>query len=141
MKIGLISGYFNPTHSGHLDYIEAAKAASDFLIVIVNNDLQVALKGSAFMDESSRLRIVKSLKAVDLAIISIDCGKSVVKTIEWLMGELGEYQLTLFNSGDRNPENQDSEESAFCKANEIGEVFLDLPKVESSSRLRTLCGQ
>lgn len=138
MRIGLASLYANPLHSGHLDYLEAAKAASDFLVVIVNNDLQVALKGSAFMDEISRLRIIAALKCVDVAVLSIDTGKSVVKSIEYLRAELGEFQLTLFNSGDRVPGNQDSEESNFCRANEIGEVFLDLPKIESSSRLRNL---
>ena len=46
MKIAIVSGYFNPLHVGHLDYLETAKKISDKLIVIVNNDHQVSLKGS-----------------------------------------------------------------------------------------------
>ena len=60
MRIGIISGYFNPIHTGHLDYIEGAKQKCDLLYVIVNNDHQVNIKGSKqFMDEDSRLRIVR----------------------------------------------------------------------------------
>ena len=45
-RVIIISGYFNPLHSGHLDYIESAKEKGDYLIVIVNNDKQVEMKGS-----------------------------------------------------------------------------------------------
>ena len=36
-RVIIVSGYFNPLHSGHLDYIDAAKEKGDYLIVIVNN--------------------------------------------------------------------------------------------------------
>lgn len=72
-RVVVVSGYFNPIHSGHIDYLESAKERGDYLIVIVNNDHQVSLKGSdPFMDENERLRIVKSLRCVDKAVISID---------------------------------------------------------------------
>ena len=76
--IGIVSGYFNPIHRGHLEYINAAKKECDFLVVIVNNDLQVKLKKSkVFMDENHRFEIVSNLKATDSAIISIDKSPSV----------------------------------------------------------------
>jgi cytidyltransferase-like protein len=40
MKTVVVSGYFNPLHKGHIDYISAAKKLGDYLIVIVNNDRQ-----------------------------------------------------------------------------------------------------
>ena len=47
------SGYFNPLHKGHVEYLEKAKELGDYLIVIVNSDHQRALKGSKeFMDEN-----------------------------------------------------------------------------------------
>ena len=55
-KAIIVSGYFNPLHKGHLELFEKAKASGDQLWVIVNSDLQRALKGSKeFMDENERL--------------------------------------------------------------------------------------
>ena len=44
MKKVAISGYFDPIHVGHLEYIELSKKLGDYLIVIVNNNHQCELK-------------------------------------------------------------------------------------------------
>ena len=70
-KIGIVSGYFNPIHQGHIEYINAAKQDCDHLVVIVNNDYQVKLKGSTpFMDTRHRAFIVNSLQSVDEVFLS-----------------------------------------------------------------------
>ena len=72
-KVIIVSGYFNPLHKGHLELLEKAKTKGNELWVIVNNDLQRELKGSkAFMEEDERIQIVKALRLVDKALISID---------------------------------------------------------------------
>ena len=82
MKIVIISGYFNPIHSGHVDYIQSAKKLGDKLIVIVNNDKQVILKGSVpFQDEEERKKIVSNIKGVDHAVISIDKDATVCESL------------------------------------------------------------
>ena len=82
MKIVIISGYFNPIHSGHVDYIQSAKKLGDKLIVIVNNDKQVILKGSVpFQDEEERKKIASNIKGVDHAVISIDEDATVCESI------------------------------------------------------------
>ena len=49
-----VSGYFDPIHVGHLEYLELAKKIGDYLIVIVNNDFQASLKkGKSFMNEKA----------------------------------------------------------------------------------------
>ena len=79
-KAIIVSGYFNPIHKGHLEYINNAKAMADELFVIVNSDHQRALKGSKeFQKEDERLFIVQNIKAVDKAIISIDKDRTVCK--------------------------------------------------------------
>ena len=83
MKIVVISVYFNPIHSGHIDYIQSAKKLGDKLIVIVNNDKQVSLKGSVpFQDEEERKKIVSNIKGVDHAVISIDEDTTVCESIK-----------------------------------------------------------
>ena len=78
-----VSGYFNCLHQGHLEYLELSKKLGDKLIVIVNNDKQSILKkGSSFMNENERLKIIRSLKCVDFAVLSIDEDRTVCKTLE-----------------------------------------------------------
>ena len=51
-KLMIVSGYFNPIHKGHIEYFKIAKSLCNYLVVIVNNDLQRELKGSKkFMSE------------------------------------------------------------------------------------------
>ena len=138
-KIGIVSGYFNPLHQGHIEYINAAKARSNYLICIVNNDDQVELKGSKpFMDEDHRLLIIKNLKSVDVGLISVDEDLSVSETLRKIFedAELSQYEFIFFNSGDRSSENNSSKEELVCKENGIQMVYIDLPKVCSSSELK-----
>ena len=84
-KIVIISGYFNPVHVGHLDYIATAKSLGDELWVIVNTDEQVELKGSVpFQNETDRLKIVQYLKPVDYAVLSSDEDSTVINTLKTL---------------------------------------------------------
>src|SRR3989344_7444268 len=77
------SGYFDPVHLGHIEYLKKAKELGDKLIVIVNNDKQTEMKkGKEFMPFKERLEIVKSLKFVDEVFPSIDEDSSVCKSLE-----------------------------------------------------------
>jgi cytidyltransferase-like protein len=79
------SGYFNPLHVGHIECLEKAKALGDELVVIVNSDLQVELKGSKkFQTQEDRLRIMAALKCVDRVVLSIDQDSTQCKTLEML---------------------------------------------------------
>ena len=105
-RIVVVSGYFNPLHVGHLDYLESAKKLGDFLIVIVNNDDQVKIKGSTpFMSLEDRIRIVKSLDCVSQAIPSVDEDSSVVQTLNILHTKYSlewDFDEMIFaNGGDR----------------------------------------
>ena len=139
MKIGIISGYFNPLHTGHLDYIESAKQNCDLLYAIVNSDRQVEIKGSeSFMDEDSRLRIVKALQSVNRGLIAKDDDGTVVKSIEWVYNwnknDPFIDSFVFMNGGDRVAGNTPEEE--YCR--EVGiETLYNVGggKTESSSRL------
>ncbi len=137
--LGVVSGYFNPLHYGHVEYINEAKKNCNRLVAIVNSDLQVRLKGSKpFMDELHRKRIIENLKSVDECLISIDSDKTQSETLEKIRKENPNSTISFFNSGDRKAGNLVSSESEACKNNDIFEIVLDLPKIHSSSELLKL---
>jgi cytidyltransferase-like protein len=77
------SGYFNPLHKGHVEYLQRARALGDYLVVIVNSDLQRAIKNSKpFMDEQERMFIVGALECVDEVFLSIDEDAAVCRSLE-----------------------------------------------------------
>jgi D-beta-D-heptose 7-phosphate kinase/D-beta-D-heptose 1-phosphate adenosyltransferase len=134
-KAVIVSGYFNPIHKGHLEYINNAKAVAEHLFVIVNNDHQRALKGSKeFQDEDERLIIVSNIKAVDTAILSIDDDRTVRATIRHIAEKYSDqFDLAFANGGDQN--NDTIPERPICE--EMGIELLEGlgDKIQSSSWL------
>tara|TARA_Y100000589_G_scaffold131195_1_gene124886 strand:- start:35 stop:454 length:420 start_codon:yes stop_codon:yes gene_type:complete len=134
-KAIIVSGYFNPIHKGHLEYFKNAKQHADFLLVIVNSDLQRKLKGSKpFQDEKERMIIVNSIKGVDKAILSIDKDRTVCETIKKIAQEHGqEFSLAFANGGDQN--NDTIPEKPVCE--QLGVELIDGlgDKIQSSSWL------
>lgn len=125
-----VSGYFNPLHVGHIKMFEEAKKLGDRLIVIVNNDEQVLLKGSVpFMSEYDRALIASSMKMVDWAIIAKDKDKTVCETIRFLQPDI------FANGGDRRGE-ADIPEAEVCRELGIEMVFnVGGDKIRNSSEL------
>ena len=131
MKTVAISGYFDPIHVGHLEYIELSKRMGDYLVVIVNNNHQCKLKkGKHFMDESDRIKIVESIKGVDEVFLSIDSDKTVCKSLEKIKPDI------FTNGGDRH--NQEIPESIVCKKHGIELLDGMGKKIRSSSDLTGL---
>ena len=137
-KIIIVSGYFNPIHKGHLEYFIHAKSKGDLLFVIVNSDLQRALKGSKeFQKEEERLFIVGHIKEVDQAFLSIDKDRTVCRTLEILFQQFGtNYRLAFANGGDQN--NNSIPELFICQG--LGIELIDGlgDKIQSSSWLLSI---
>lgn len=134
-KIIVVSGYFNPIHKGHLEYFIKAKDQGDLLFVIVNTDHQRSLKGSKeFQKEDERLFIVRHIKEVDQAFLSIDQDRTVCKTLKFLHEQFGsQFQLAFANGGDQN--NKSIPEVPICQV--LGIELIDGmgDKIQSSSWL------
>lgn len=83
------SGFFNPVHVGHIKLMEEAKKLGDYLVVIVNNDEQVKLKGSkVFMNEQERCAIIRALRCVDEVVLSIDKDRTVIETLKMIKPDI-----------------------------------------------------
>ena len=127
-KTVVASGYFDPIHIGHIEYLEMSKKLGDKLIVIINNNSQAILKkGYYFMDEKERLQIVKSLRCVDEVFLSIDNDPSVCKSLEFLKPNI------FAKGGDRTAEN--IPETPICKKLRCKIVSGLGEKIQSSSYL------
>lgn len=134
-KIIITSGYFNPLHVGHLECMRLAKGLGDHLIVIVNNDEQVKLKGSKFfMNENDRALIVSQICWVDSVLLSKDYKTgSVCNTLEYL-GELyKDCDLVFAKGGDRYA--SEIPEATVCKAFNIKIVDGLGAKIRNSSEI------
>lgn len=71
----MASGVFDILHTGHISYLEQAKALGDELYVVVASDNTVRKnKHEPITPERMRVRIVSALKPVDVAMIGNDGG-------------------------------------------------------------------
>ncbi|MFZ2126046.1 MAG: adenylyltransferase/cytidyltransferase family protein [Candidatus Microsaccharimonas sp.] len=144
MKRVIVSGYFNPLHGGHLDMIEAAKELGDYLIVVVNNDVQqVQKKDRIILDEENRSRLMGALRYVDEVIISIDQDPTQIQTLHHIADKYPEDELIFANGGDKDSEKA-IPEGEVARERHITLVFGvgsdDVIKRDSSTRINQALG-
>jgi cytidyltransferase-like protein len=133
----IASGYFNPVHKGHIEYLTRSKELGDKLFVIVNNDIQREMKGSkAFMNQDERRFVIETLKPVDWAVVAIDTQNRLVEKSIKLIYELykDEFHNFIFTNGGDQTE-QTIAEGDICKKLGIKMVFGLGDKIQSSSWL------
>ena len=105
-KIVLITGGFDPVHSGHLEYIKSACELGDTLVVGVNSDEWLTRKkGQPFMPLSERKAIIESLKNVDVVIDFNDSDGSSKDAINKVREMWPMAKIVFANGGDRTQQN------------------------------------
>lgn len=106
-KIVLVTGGFDPIHSGHLKYFREAKKLGDWLVVGINSDLWLTKKkGRPFMPVWERYEIIDNLKMVDQTVVVADdpdgsCTTFIKETLELFP----DAEIIFANGGDRTKEN------------------------------------
>ena len=105
-NIVLITGGFDPLHSGHIAYFKAAKALGDILVVGVNSDAWLTRKkGSPFMPYTERASIVRNIVGVDFVIDFDDSDNSAKRAIWMVRQSYPNDKIIFANGGDRTDEN------------------------------------
>lgn len=106
MKIVLVTGGFDPLHSGHIAYFEAAQKLGDFLVVGINSDEWLTRKkGKPFMPVTERRAIIQNLKMVKHCIEFKDDDNSSIDAIHKLKTIYPDADIVFANGGDRTKEN------------------------------------
>jgi cytidyltransferase-like protein len=105
-KIVLITGGFDPLHSGHIAYFKAAKKLGDILVVGVNSDSWLTRKkGAPFMPFRERAEIVRNIVGVDFVIDFNDSDGSAKHAIQMVRQSYPQDQIIFANGGDRTNDN------------------------------------
>ena len=100
--IVLVTGGFDPLHSGHIDYFKAARELGDELHVGVNSDeWLIRKKGRPFMPFSERANIIENLSVVDRVIAFDDRDNTACGAIYKTMATHGTIKIIFANGGDR----------------------------------------
>lgn len=106
MKVVVVTGGFDPIHSGHIEYFQAAKELGDILLVGVNSDEWLTRKkGRPFMNHSERKHIVGMVKGVGHAFSFNDDDDSAIDAITYAKKMFPRAEIIFANGGDRTPEN------------------------------------
>ena len=106
MKIVLVTGGFDPIHSGHISYFKAARTLGDMLIVGLNSDEWLERKkGRAFMPWNERLSVINNLSMVDEVYTFNDDDGSAKAFIHQVRAHYPDAELIFANGGDRTAKN------------------------------------
>jgi len=104
--IVLVTGGFDPLHSGHIAYFEAARSLGDMLIVGVNSDAWLARKKNrSFMDQIERTAIIDAIGIVDQTVWFDDKDGSACAAIEKVKTLYPNDDIIFANGGDRTRAN------------------------------------
>jgi cytidyltransferase-like protein len=140
--VSIVSGYFNPLHVGHLRMMEAARALTGYLVVIVNNDAQQMIKkGKIIVPLKDRMEVVRALRVTDEAIAAVDDDSTVKRTLRVIREKYPDARLIFANGGDR------SSAAKISEADVCAELGIELrfgvggeDKADSSTHINAMLG-
>ena len=106
MIVVLVTGGFDPLHSGHIAYFKAARKLGDKLVVGVNSDSWLTRKkGRPFMSGGERVNIIQHLDMVDHCVLFDDDDNSSKEAIKNARMMYPDAHIIFANGGDRTSTN------------------------------------
>lgn len=104
--IVVVSGGFDPVHSGHIKLIKESRLLGDMLIVGINSDDWLARKkGRAFMPWNERLCVLNNLSSVDEVYTFDDDDGTACHLLQQVRAHYPDSRIIFANGGDRTDKN------------------------------------
>ena len=116
-NIVLVSGGFDPIHSGHINLIKGASKFGE-VVVLLNSDKWLRTKkGKEFLPYKEREIIMNSIKKVIDVISFDDSDNTCINGIQKAIDKFPNYNIKFANGGDRN--DHTTPEVIFCNSNGV----------------------
>ena len=116
-NIVLVSGGFDPIHSGHISLIQEAANYGDVVVLLNSDEWLCTKKGKEFLPYKEREIIMGSIKKVIDVISFDDSDTTCIDGIRKVINKYPNCKIKFANGGDRN--NKTTPETKFCEDKEI----------------------
>ena len=120
-NIILVSGGFDPLHSGHIKLIQAASKYGDVVVLLNSDKWLCKKKGKEFLPYSERKIIMGAIKSVIDVISFDDLDKTCIDGIKKAISKYSSQKIKFANGGDRN--DHTTPETIFCERNGIDTIW------------------
>lgn len=101
-KYCIISGGFDPIHSGHIAMVREAADIAPVIVILNSDEWLTRKKGKPFMPFAERYEIMMALHGVHQVVKANDANGTVAATLEQIRLELPDAELVFANGGDRH---------------------------------------
>ena len=115
--IVLVSGGFDPLHSGHVKLIEHASKYGGVVVLLNSDEWLKKKKGREFLNFKERKTIMLALKNVIDVLDFDDSDTTSTQGIKKAIEKYPHHNLKFANGGDRN--DKSTPETEFCMENKI----------------------
>ena len=115
----LVSGGFDPIHSGHIYLIANASKYGDVVVLLNSDAWLIQKKGKEFLPYKEREMIMNALKSVIDVIAFEDSDKTCVDGIRKAIEKYPNRKIKFANGGDRNDNTSPLPEKVYCEQNKV----------------------
>jgi len=115
----LVSGGFDPIHSGHINLIEEASRYGEVVVLLNSDDWLVQKKGKEFLPYNERKKIMNALKNVIDVIAFDDSDKTCIDGIRKGIRKYPNRKIKFANGGDRKNDTTPAPETIYCQKNKV----------------------
>ena len=133
-NIIVLSGGFDPIHSGHIAMFEESKKYGKIVVLLNSDNWLIKKKNKYFMSWEERYSVIKNINEVKDIIKFDDSDGTAVDGLKIVKKNYPNQKIYFANGGDRKDHN--TPEDSFCQSNDIGLIYkVGGGKTQSSSNL------